>query len=80
MWWRNRRLSPHLKEMKEENGEKAQREEQVEDEEIFPWETDYQLLVCGGLFDEYLEMGESWGCWMIGCVVFYLNLVHDFSL
>uniref|UniRef100_A0A4W6EYE4 Anoctamin n=1 Tax=Lates calcarifer TaxID=8187 RepID=A0A4W6EYE4_LATCA len=61
VWWRNRRLSPHLKEVKEENGEKAQREEQVEDEEIFPWETDYQLLVCGGLFDEYLEMVIQFG-------------------
>lgn len=28
-------------------------------EEVSPWEADYQLLVCEGLFDEYLEMGKS---------------------
>lgn len=29
------------------------------EEEICPWEADYELLVCEGLFSEYLEMGES---------------------
>ena len=25
-----------------------------------PWETDYQLLLCEGLFSEYLDMGERY--------------------
>lgn len=53
-WWQKRKMSPSLKEKKEE----AQKEEQ-EEEEASPWEADYQLLVCEGLFSEYLEMGES---------------------
>lgn len=44
-------MSPRLKE------EKVQ--ECQEEEELSPWEEDYQLLVCEGLFSEYLEMGES---------------------
>lgn len=24
-----------------------------------PWESNYELLVCEGLFDEYLEMGRD---------------------
>lgn len=43
-------MNPQLKEA----GQEAQRQE-----EASPWEADYQLLVCEGLFSEYLEMGES---------------------
>lgn len=49
-WWQKRKLNPQLKEA----GQEAQRQE-----EASPWEADYQLLVCEGLFSEYLEMGES---------------------
>lgn len=51
-------MSPRLKEVKEEKAQEAQGEQQQE-EEVSPWEADYQLLVCEGLFSEYLEMGES---------------------
>lgn len=33
-----------------------------EEKKLSPWEADYQLLVCEGLFSEYLEMGESSCC------------------
>lgn len=46
-WWQKRKLYPANKE-KGENDE----------DDLAPWETDYRLLVCEGLFDEYLEMGE----------------------
>uniref|UniRef100_A0A3B4FSV1 Anoctamin n=1 Tax=Pundamilia nyererei TaxID=303518 RepID=A0A3B4FSV1_9CICH len=46
-WWQKRKLNPQLKEA----GQEAQRQE-----EASPWEADYQLLVCEGLFSEYLEM------------------------
>ncbi|KAK7882262.1 hypothetical protein WMY93_028436 [Mugilogobius chulae] len=39
--------------------EKDQTEEK--DQELSPWERDYQLLVCEGLFDEYLEMVLQFG-------------------
>lgn len=46
--------------MKEEKGEEVQREvKKGEEDEVSPWEADYQLLVCEGLFSEYLEMGKS---------------------
>lgn len=46
-WWHKRKLHP------------AQREKGTNDQDgLAPWETDYSLLVCEGLFDEYLEMGE----------------------
>ncbi|XP_063762625.1 anoctamin-7 [Eleginops maclovinus] len=32
-----------------------------EEEEVCPWEADYQLLVCEGLFSEYLEMVIQFG-------------------
>lgn len=51
-------MSPRLKEVKEEEVQEAQGEEQQK-EDVSPWEVDYQLLVCEGLFSEYLEMGES---------------------
>lgn len=55
-WWQKRKISPRMKEVKKEKGEEAQKEEK---EEVSPWEADYQLLVCEGLFSEYLEMGKS---------------------
>lgn len=46
-WWHKRKLHP------------AHREKGANDHDgVAPWETDYGLLVCEGLFDEYLEMGE----------------------
>uniref|UniRef100_A0A3B5AXA3 Anoctamin n=1 Tax=Stegastes partitus TaxID=144197 RepID=A0A3B5AXA3_9TELE len=54
-WWQKRKLRPQLKEKKKKgaNEEEAQGDEE---EEVRPWEDDYQLLVCEGLFSEYLEM------------------------
>lgn len=43
-WWQRMKMSPQVKK---------------KGEELSPWEADYQLLVCEGLFGEYLEMGES---------------------
>lgn len=53
-WWHKRKMSPQLKKQKSEEGE-----ESLKFEEVTPWEADYQLLVCEGLFSEYLEMGGS---------------------
>uniref|UniRef100_A0A672H7N9 Anoctamin n=1 Tax=Salarias fasciatus TaxID=181472 RepID=A0A672H7N9_SALFA len=49
-----------LKPQKEEKKLKEAQEEE-EKEEASPWEQDYQLLVCEGLFDEYLEMVLQFG-------------------
>lgn len=51
-WWQKRKMNPQLKEA----GQEAQRQE-----EASPWEADYQLLVCEGLFSEYLEMVIQFG-------------------
>ncbi|KAF3693421.1 Anoctamin-7 New gene expressed in prostate -like protein Transmembrane protein 16G [Channa argus] len=59
-WWQKRKMSPRLKEVKEEDVEKSQKEDQQE-EDVSPWEADYQLLVCEGLFSEYLEMVIQFG-------------------
>lgn len=48
-------MSSEQKEAAEAEGEEAR----METEEVPPWEADYQLLVCEGLFSEYLEMGMS---------------------
>ncbi|KAG7253346.1 hypothetical protein CRUP_012821 [Coryphaenoides rupestris] len=40
---------------------KAREEEEEEKEPLLPWETDYQLLMCEGLFSEYLEMVLQFG-------------------
>uniref|UniRef100_A0A672H7S3 Anoctamin n=1 Tax=Salarias fasciatus TaxID=181472 RepID=A0A672H7S3_SALFA len=55
-WWHRRKLKPQ----KEEKKLKEAQEEE-EKEEASPWEQDYQLLVCEGLFDEYLEMVLQFG-------------------
>ncbi|XP_056229503.1 anoctamin-7 isoform X2 [Seriola aureovittata] len=62
-WWQKRRMSPRLREVKKEEGEEVQWEEQQqqEEEEVSPWVADYQLLVCEGLFSEYLEMVIQFG-------------------
>ncbi|XP_051255589.1 anoctamin-7 isoform X2 [Dicentrarchus labrax] len=73
-WWQKRKISPRVKKVKKEEakeaqmevktgeGEQAQREvEGEEEEEVAPWEADYQLLVCEGLFSEYLEMVIQFG-------------------
>ncbi|KAA0702300.1 Anoctamin-7 Dresden transmembrane protein of the prostate [Triplophysa tibetana] len=52
-WWQKRKLkSGPNEEVKDESDSKM---------ELGPWETDYQLLVCEGLFDEYLEMVLQFG-------------------
>ncbi|KAF7657107.1 hypothetical protein LDENG_00031930 [Lucifuga dentata] len=55
-WWQRRKMSPCLKEVTEEGGQEAH-----EEEVVCPWESDYQLLVCEGLFSEYLEMVIQFG-------------------
>ncbi|XP_033933005.2 anoctamin-7-like [Pseudochaenichthys georgianus] len=56
-WWQKRNRRPRLKEQKgEKDEEKGEKEE-----EVCPWEADYQLLVCEGLFSEYLEMVIQFG-------------------
>ncbi|XP_061576012.1 anoctamin-7 isoform X1 [Cololabis saira] len=57
-WWQKRRLRPHLKEKREQQQEE---EEEQEEDQASPWESDYQLLVCEGLFSEYLEMVLQFG-------------------
>ncbi|CAM4556395.1 unnamed protein product [Leuciscus chuanchicus] len=52
-WWHRRKLKP------------APSQEVIDEPdtspEISPWESNYQLLVCEGLFDEYLEMVLQFG-------------------
>lgn len=48
-WWQKRKRSGKAKVLEEEEGTER---------DICPWEVDYQLLLCEGLFSEYLEMGE----------------------
>ncbi|KAI4901365.1 hypothetical protein NFI96_014160 [Prochilodus magdalenae] len=49
-WWNKRKIHP------------AHRESGANDQEgVSPWEMDYELLVCEGLFDEYLEMVLQFG-------------------
>uniref|UniRef100_A0A3B3DQN6 Anoctamin n=1 Tax=Oryzias melastigma TaxID=30732 RepID=A0A3B3DQN6_ORYME len=45
-WWQRRKMSPQGKK---------------EEKKLSPWEADYQLLVCEGLFSEYLEMVLQFG-------------------
>ncbi|XP_048836099.1 anoctamin-7 isoform X2 [Brienomyrus brachyistius] len=53
-WWQNRKLHHH--------GENDMEGERSLNKEIpTPWEKDYQLLVCEGLFEEYLEMVLQFG-------------------
>ncbi|XP_061828427.1 anoctamin-7 [Nerophis lumbriciformis] len=52
-WWQKRKRSRRVKEIQEEEGE--------EEEDMYPWEANYQLLVCEGLFSEYLEMVIQFG-------------------
>ncbi|KAI2655916.1 Anoctamin-7 [Labeo rohita] len=52
-WWNRRKLKP------------APSQEMIDEPnsnpELSPWEANYQLLVCEGLFDEYLEMVLQFG-------------------
>ncbi|XP_062274505.1 anoctamin-7 [Scomber scombrus] len=66
-WWQKRKLKskPKKEEKEKEEGQEEQRgekevKEEVE-EELLPWEADYQLLLCEGLFSEYLEMVIQFG-------------------
>ncbi|XP_076831997.1 anoctamin-7 [Brachyhypopomus gauderio] len=49
-WWHKRKLHPAQK-----------TKEQNDQERVDPWESDYELLECEGLFDEYLEMVLQFG-------------------
>ncbi|KAM3875092.1 anoctamin-7 [Diretmus argenteus] len=64
-WWQKRTLSPRLKEEAEEDlkevKEEAEEEQREVTKEVSPWESDYRLLVCEGLFSEYLEMVLQFG-------------------
>ncbi|XP_054867864.1 anoctamin-7-like [Amphiprion ocellaris] len=53
-WWQKRKLNHQKKEEDEEEVHNYQ-------EEVPQWEADYQLQVCGGLFDEYLETVLQFG-------------------
>ncbi|XP_076002640.1 anoctamin-7 [Genypterus blacodes] len=59
VWWQKRKSSPRVKETKGEEGEEAPKT--VKEEKLCPWESDYQLLMCEGLFSEYLEMVIQFG-------------------
>ncbi|XP_037315209.1 anoctamin-7 [Pungitius pungitius] len=58
-WWQKRQSSHRPKLVRDKEGDEERTE--VQEEEVFPWETDYQLLVCEGLFSEYLEMVIQFG-------------------
>ncbi|XP_040039244.2 anoctamin-7 [Gasterosteus aculeatus] len=58
-WWQKRKSSHWPKQAREKGGDEERTE--VQEEEVFPWETDYQLLGCEGLFSEYLEMVIQFG-------------------
>ncbi|KAM4627679.1 anoctamin-7 [Polymixia lowei] len=64
-WWQKRRLSPRLEEevLKEVKAEVQGEVHQgaAQRREASPWEEDYQLLMCEGLFSEYLEMVLQFG-------------------
>lgn len=53
-------VTPKLKSWWKRRGLKAKQAEEQK-QEVSPWERDYQLLVCEGLFDEYLEMVLQFG-------------------
>ncbi|XP_026138664.1 anoctamin-7-like [Carassius auratus] len=52
-WWHRRKLKPAPS--------KEVIDEPDSEPELSPWEANYQLLVCEGLFDEYLEMVLQFG-------------------
>lgn len=52
-------MRPQLKEKLDKAGEEVETGKGVS-----PWEADYQLLVCEGLFSEYLEMGNQSLCFL----------------
>ncbi|XP_070685237.1 anoctamin-7 [Pempheris klunzingeri] len=63
-WWQKRKIRPRPKEGEEEEeggGEEEEKEEEEEEVGTAPWQEDYQLLVCEGLFSEYLEMVIQFG-------------------
>uniref|UniRef100_A0A674AUV5 Anoctamin n=1 Tax=Salmo trutta TaxID=8032 RepID=A0A674AUV5_SALTR len=54
-WWQKHKIHPKVR---ADNG-KVKEGGQTQD--AAPWETDYELLLCEGLFDEYLEMVLQFG-------------------
>ncbi|XP_074536453.1 anoctamin-7 [Halichoeres trimaculatus] len=73
-WWQKRKTRPQMEEVKKETGRDTQGEvkkdtgeetqgevKREEEEGVSPWQADYQLLVCEGLFSEYLEMVLQFG-------------------
>ncbi|KAL0972989.1 hypothetical protein UPYG_G00197370 [Umbra pygmaea] len=57
-WWQRRKIHPKVTAEDEEVEVKGKTHEE---EKLDPWETDYELLLCEGLFDEYLEMVLQFG-------------------
>lgn len=53
-------VTPKLRSWWQRRGLKTEQANEQK-EEVSPWERDYQLLVCEGLFDEYLEMVLQFG-------------------
>ncbi|KAJ7995227.1 hypothetical protein DPEC_G00242350 [Dallia pectoralis] len=54
-WWQRRKIHPKVR------AEHEDMEKRGPMGDAAPWETDYELLVCEGLFDEYLEMVLQFG-------------------
>uniref|UniRef100_A0A8C8J1P2 Anoctamin n=1 Tax=Oncorhynchus tshawytscha TaxID=74940 RepID=A0A8C8J1P2_ONCTS len=54
-WWQKRKIHPKVR------AEDEKVKEGVSTQDAAPWETDYELLLCEGLFDEYLEMVLQFG-------------------
>ncbi|KAM9852900.1 anoctamin-7 [Aulostomus maculatus] len=51
-WWQKRKMNVKLK---------VEAAAEEEEDSVPPWEVDYQLLLCEGLFSEYLEMVLQFG-------------------
>uniref|UniRef100_A0A4W5JQF8 Anoctamin n=1 Tax=Hucho hucho TaxID=62062 RepID=A0A4W5JQF8_9TELE len=54
-WWQKRKIHPKVR------AEHGEVKEGGQTQDAAPWETDYELLLCEGLFDEYLEMVLQFG-------------------
>uniref|UniRef100_A0A8C7WFE7 Anoctamin n=1 Tax=Oncorhynchus mykiss TaxID=8022 RepID=A0A8C7WFE7_ONCMY len=54
-WWQKRKIHPKVRAEDEKGKEGGPTQDTA------PWETDYELLLCEGLFDEYLEMVLQFG-------------------
>ncbi|XP_068173169.1 anoctamin-7 isoform X2 [Antennarius striatus] len=62
-WWKKKK-NPCVRKVKEEEARIGMSGEEKDQEgvaKVPPWEADYELLVCEGLFNEYLEMVIQFG-------------------